>query len=166
MDLIMALAISIGALGGVATYIYLTIGTIQIWIGFLAWASFFHCGGGTDGLKKSLVANIWGVIVATVALAVITQVNVGLTLVPWASIVVAITVFVLVLGAKVPALGAIPASVYGYAATAGYTLLSGADITKIDLAHPLIAVSASMILGAVFGLASEKLAGKITSSGD
>ena len=54
MDIITALAVSIGLLGAVATYLFLTIGTIQIWVGFLGWASFYHCGGGVDGLRKSV----------------------------------------------------------------------------------------------------------------
>jgi hypothetical protein len=163
MSLITALAVSIGLLGGVATYIYLTVGVIQIWIGFLAWASFYHCGGGTGGLGKSLTANIWGVIVGFVALLLITQVNPGIPGVLWASIVVAGTAFVLVLGAKIEALGAIPASVYGFAATAGYGLLSGASLTAVSLANPLVCVSVSMVIGGVFGLVSEKLAGVLNS---
>lgn len=164
MDLILALAVSIGLLGGAATYMFLTLGTIQIWIGFIAWASFYHCGGGMDGFKKSVVANIWGAIVGLVALLLITKVSIGLGLIPWASIVVAATAFVLVLGAKLPALGAIPAGVYGYAATAGYGLLSGADAAVFNLANPLVCTVVSMVIGAVFGIVSEKLAGALTKS--
>ncbi len=78
VDIITALAVSIGLLGGVATYLFLTVGTIQIWIGFLGWASFYHCGGGTAGLQKSVTANLWGVVVGYIALLVITQINPGL----------------------------------------------------------------------------------------
>ena len=47
MDLITALAVSIGVLGGIATLVLLSpfgMG-IQIWVAFIAWASFYHCGG-------------------------------------------------------------------------------------------------------------------------
>ncbi|AXS41702.1 DUF1097 domain-containing protein [Breoghania sp. L-A4] len=162
MDLITALAVSIGLLGGVATYLFLTIGTIQIWAAFIGWGSFYHCGGGSDGLRKSLLANIWGAIMATVALFLITQVNPGLPGPLWPAIVVAVTVFILVLGAKIEAFAAIPAGVYGYAATAGYALLSGASILVIDLANPLICIVISMAIGAIFGIVSEKLAGAIS----
>ena len=165
MDLITALAVSIGLLGGVATYLFLTIGTIQIWAAFVGWGSFFHCGGGgMDGLKKSLIANIWGAIMASVALVLITQVNPGLPGPLWPAIAVGITVFVLVLGAKIGALAAIPAGVYGYAATAGYALLSGASILELNLANPLICIVVSMAIGAVFGVVSEKVAGGLSSS--
>ena len=163
MDLILALAVSIGLLGGAATWLFLTLGTIQIWIGFIGWASFYHCGGGTAGLKATIPANIWGCVVGIVALLAITQVDPGLPGVAWPSIVVAATAFVLVLGAKIPALGAIPASVYGYAATAGYGLLSGVAPTDATLANPALCAGASLIIGAVFGIVSEKLAGMLKS---
>jgi hypothetical protein len=159
MDIITALAISIGLLGAVATYLFLTVGTIQIWIGFIGWASFYHCGGGTAGLTKSVAANLWGVVMAFIALLLITQVNPGLPGVLWPSIVVGVTAAILVLGAKMEALGAIPASVYGYASTAGYGLLSGASLTAPNLANPLICVSISLVVGALFGIVSEKFAG-------
>ncbi|MEX3010060.1 DUF1097 domain-containing protein [Hoeflea sp. TYP-13] len=163
MDLILALAVSIGLLGGVATYLFLTVGAIQIWVGFIAWASFYHCGGGTDGLKKSLAANIWGAFVGFVALLAITKISVAMPGVLWASIVVAVTAFVLVLAAKFEPLGAIPASVYGYAAIAGYGLMSGASLTEGSLANPLACVIISLILGGIFGIVSEKLAGVMTA---
>ena len=165
MDIITALAVSIGLLGAVATYLFLTIGTIQIWIGFIGWASFYHCGGGTAGLAKSIGANLWGVVMAFIALLLITQVNPGLPGVLWPSIVVGVTAAILVLGAKIEALNVIPATVYGYAATAGYGLLSGASLTGASLANPLICVSLSLVIGGLFGIVSEKFAGMLKGAG-
>ena len=161
MDIITALAVSVGLLGAVATYLFLTLGTIQIWVGFIGWASFYHCGGGTTGLRKSVAANLWGVIMAYIALLLITQVNSGLPGVLWPSIVVGVTAAILVLGAKIEALNIIPATVYGYASTAGYGLLSGASLTTMTAANPLICVSLSLVIGGLFGIVSEKLAGVI-----
>jgi Protein of unknown function (DUF1097) len=161
MDIITALAVSIGLLGAVATYLFLTIGTIQIWVAFLGWASFYHCGGGTAGLGKSIAANLWGVVMAFIALLLITQVNPGLPGPLWPSIVVGITAGILVLGAKLEALSVIPATVYGYASTAGYGLLSGASLTDVNLANPLICVAVSLVVGGLFGIVSEKFAGMI-----
>lgn len=165
MDIITALAVSIGLLGAVATYLFLTIGTFQIWIAFIGWASFYHCGGGVEGLRKSVVANLWGVVMASIALVLITQVDPGLPGALWASIVVGVTVFILVLGAKFEPFGVIPAGVYGYASTAGYALLSGKSITTLDLANPLICVSISLVVGALFGIASERFAGVMKTKG-
>ena len=159
MDIITALAVSIGLLGAVATYLFLTIGTLQIWIGFIGWASFYHCGGGSVGLTKSVAANLWGVVMAFIALLLITQINSGLPGVLWPSLVVGVTAAILVLGAKIEALNVIPATVYGYASTAGYGLLSGATLTTFNLANPLICVSLSLVIGGLFGIVSEKFAG-------
>lgn len=161
MDIITALAISIGLLGAVATWLFLTIGTIQIWIGFIGWASFYHCGGGTEGLRKSVLANLWGVLMAFIALLLITKINPGLPGVIWPSIVVGVMAALLVLGAKLPAFGVIPATVYGFASTAGYGLLSGASLTEVNFANPLICVSISLVIGGLFGIVSEKFAGMI-----
>ena len=106
-------------MGAVATYLLLTVGTIRIWIGFIGWASFYHCGGGVDGLRKSIAANLWGVVMATLALLLITQVNLGLPPVLWASLVVGATACILLLGAKFEPFVVIPATVYGFASTAG-----------------------------------------------
>ena len=163
MDIITALAVSIGALGAVATWLFLTVGTFQIWIGFIGWASFYHCGGGVDGLRKSVGANLWGVVMAFIALLLITQVNPGLPGVIWPSLVVGVTAAILVLGSKIPAFAVIPATVYGFASTAGYGLLSGASVTAVNMANPLICVAVSLVVGGLFGIVSEKLAGMIVA---
>lgn len=163
MDIITALAVSIGALGAVATWLFLTVGTFQIWIGFIGWASFYHCGGGMDGLRKSVGANLWGVVMAFIALLLITQVNPGLPGVIWPSLVVGVTAAILVLGSKIPAFAVIPATVYGFASTAGYGLLSGASLTAANLANPLVCVAVSLVVGGLFGIVSEKVAGAIVA---
>ena len=165
MDIITPLAVSIGLLGAVATYLFLTIGTIQIWIGFIGWASFYHCGGGVDGLRKSIFANLWGVVMATIALVLITKVNLGLPGVLWASIVVGATACILVLGARFEPFSVIPATVYGFASTAGYGLMSGASITAVNLANPAICVAISLVVGGLFGIVSERFAGVMTAKG-
>ena len=56
MDLITALAVSIGVLGGIAAFVLLSpfgMG-MQIWVAFIAWATFYHCGGKEAGLTKAL----------------------------------------------------------------------------------------------------------------
>ena len=63
MDLVTALAVSIGLLGGVATYLYLSdfLGLgLQIWAAFIAWASFYHCGGKIQGFTSSILGELVG----------------------------------------------------------------------------------------------------------
>ena len=167
MDLITALAISISILGGIATFVSLSpfgLG-LQIWAAFIAWATFFHCGGKEAGLGKTITHNIFGAIMAFIALLLVTQIPLGAAIgVPlWAGICVLITVFILVYAAKWPMLSDIPASVFGYAATAGLALAGNrlGALTTVSLEHPFINIVLSMIAGAVLGYISEKIAGAI-----
>lgn len=163
MNLVTALAIVIGVLGAVATYLVLGPAAglkLQIWVVFIAWASFFHCGGNEEGAKNSVIANIWGALCATIALILVGKIGLGplpLTAAVW----VGVTVAIMILGAHTPLLGAIPAAVYGYAATAGYALLSGGDPLNFGLGGPFTTVVLSSIVGVVFGYVSGKVAGAI-----
>lgn len=166
MDLILALAISIGVLGGIATWAVLgpLAGMLQIWAIFIAWACFYHCGGKETGLKNTIACNVAGAVVAWIALVIVLKTGLADSLgVPlWAGIVVGATVIVLVLLAKIPALSVIPALVYGYAAVAAFGLLaSNADVTAASFNNPLITVAVSMVVGAVLGYISEKVAGAL-----
>ncbi len=165
MNLVTALAIVIGALGGVATWLVLgPLGELglSIWAVFIAWACYFHCGGGEGGFKSTAVGAIWGAIMATVALALMPAIGMGNL---GAAIAVGVTVAIMILGAHVPLLSTIPASVYGYAATAAFALMkSGAEPLGTSIAtSPLLNVVASMLLGAVFGYLSEKIAKSLAS---
>ena len=56
--------------------------------------------------------------------------------------------------------------VYGYASVAAVFLLGKAtadNLTEASLGNPFIAISASMIVGNLFGFASEMLAGQLKS---
>lgn len=46
MTPLLALTTSIAVLGGIDTYLTGTILPIPVWVTFIAWASFFACGGG------------------------------------------------------------------------------------------------------------------------
>jgi len=136
MNLVTALAIVIGVMGGIATWAAVTVGSpfILIWAVFIGWASF-------------IVLLMLGV----------TPINAG--------ICVGATVLIMILGAKIPALGAIPAQVYGYAATAGLFLMAGAaygegNASVIGVAGAIIA---SMVVGNVLGFISEKIVGALTA---
>jgi len=83
MGIVTALAVSIGLLGGAATYLYLSdfLGLgLQIWAAFIAWASFYHCGGKIGGFTKSVLANLWGIVWAVLTLLAITKLGFAETL--------------------------------------------------------------------------------------
>ena len=167
MDIVTALALSIGLLGGVATYLYLSdplVLGLQIWAAFIAWASFYHCGGKVQGFIASVFANLWGVVMATLTLLAVSRLGFAdqLGLPVWAGICVAIGVAVMILGAKIPIFSAIPATVYGYAATVALTLLTADGLNNLSSAvavNPAVIIALSMIGGNIFGLISEALAG-------
>ena len=73
----------------------------------------------------------------------------------------------MVLLANVPIFASIPAQVYGFAATVAMALLPATpgSTTDVSLANPVIVIILSMIIGALFGYASEKLAGMLMGSG-
>jgi len=158
-----ALSLAIGILGAVATFIFLKVGGILIWAAFVAWGCFFHCGGNNDALRNTIVGNVFGALVATIAAIVILAVPLGdsLGLPLWAAIVVGVTVWALCMAANIKALSVIPASVYGYACTFAFLLqtkdaLSVAALTSPSLGNAFVAVALSMIIGALFGFASGK----------
>ena len=78
----------------------------------------------------------------------------------WAGIVVGVTVLIMVLLAKMPALATIPAMVYGYASVAAFFLLARRlrrDVTAANFTNPLVAIIVSMVVGAILGFVSEKI---------
>ena len=164
MPQLVALSVSIGLLGGLATILYLKTGLL-IWAGFIAWACYFHSGGNNNALMNTIVGNAFGSFCAWIAALIILSVPAGV--VP-AGIVVGLTVMALCLAAHIKAFSVIPASVYGYAATFAYLLQTADSMTKdkllsASLGNALILVIISMAIGALFGMASGKLGGALTA---
>lgn len=170
MSSLVALSVSIGVLGGVATWLAVGLlpDILQIWVIFIAWATFFATGATPDAAKNTIVCGIFGVILAWIAGLLIAGIPVALPMAIWPAIVVAVTVFLLVAGAHVEWLSTIPASVYGYAACAAYMLLGDAlnttALTAVGFMNPLILISFSIIVGTAFGWVSGKLGNALTTS--
>ena len=169
MSQLVALSVSIGLLGGIATILYLNLGLL-IWAGFIAWACFFHSGGDGNALRNTIVGNAFGAFCAWVAAVIILSFPLAdsLTLPVWAGIVVGLTVMAMCLAAHIKAFSVIPASVYGYAATFAYLLQTADTMTKdklmsASMANALLVVIISMAIGALFGLASGKLGGALAA---
>lgn len=168
MNQLTALAVSIAVLGGVWAFLALgpLSGLVLVWAGFIAWGCYFHAGANNEALKKTIVGTVYGAILGGIALLLVANNPVGLPAAIAAPIYVAITVFCLVIVAGSPLLSVVPANVYGYAAVVAYTLsvpgvLTNANLTAASFANPVILLSASYILGAVFGSLSGQLAGKL-----
>jgi hypothetical protein len=159
-----ALSVSIALLGGLWAYLALgpLAGSVLVWVGFIAWGAFFNNGGDNAALQKTIVGMIYGGIVAGVALHLVGADPLGLGGAVAAAVYIGITVFFLVIVAGVNVLSAVPANVYGYAATAGYALsTNNVAVTATDLTNPVLMIALSSVLGAVFGMFSGKLAGML-----
>jgi hypothetical protein len=168
MSQLVALSLSIGILGGVATLLFLKLMTSYlIWAAFIAWACYFHTGGNTEALKKTITCNIFGAICAWVAALLVVTLSASPIMI---SVIVGVTVAIMCLAAHVPALGTIPASVYGYASVFAFLLgnagvnMTRENLTALSPANALVAVAASMIVGALFGFASGKMSGALSKS--
>lgn len=166
-----ALAISVGVLGAIATWLFLGPlgGALAIWAAFIAWGCYFHCGGKEQGLQSAILNNAAGAIIAGITLIVATKTGMADTLgLPvWAAICVGVGVAAMVLLANVPMFATIPAQVYGFASVVAYTLMKDAagTLTAASMENPVVVVILSMIVGAVFGYVSEKLAGMLAGAG-
>ncbi len=161
MSSYLALAVSVGVLAVVATWLFfydpVAAANLQVWQAFIAWGCHYHCGRQDHGhAQHDRVHELrrrrrhggrharhaprrpLGQFAAPVA------VGLGAT--------------VICLASKVPFLAVIPASVYGFASIAGLFLLN-ANMTPTTALLPTIL---SVIIGAAFGYVSEALAGALT----
>lgn len=171
MSQLTALSVSIAVLGGLWAFLALgpLSGLVLVWAGFIAWGAFFHSGGDTAALQKTIAGTIYGAILAGIALLLVVHNPVSLPGSVAAPVYVAVTVFFLVIVAGITLLSVVPNNVYGYAATVAYSLsvptADGvgplASLTALNFSNPVLLLSLSYVLGAVFGLASGKLAGKL-----
>lgn len=160
MTPLIALTISIAVLGGVDTYLTATILPIPVWVTFIAWASFFACGGGTAGFVKSVLSNWTGVLIATLSLLAITAMP---TSPAWAAICVGVGSGAMVLASAAKVLGYPPAIVFGFASFVGTVVATNHPVTQGGLSHPTLVAALSMLVGACFGYVSEVFAARLTA---
>ncbi len=165
MSKLTALALSIAVLGGVWAFLALNpLATVAlVWVGFIAWGCYFATGADDAALKKTIAGMSFGAVMAAIALALVSGGALGGLGALGAPVIIAVTVFPLVAASSVNLLSAVPANVYGYAATAGLGLTAGTagNAAAMDLSNPAVLVIISTVLGAVFGMVSGKLAGSL-----
>lgn len=152
MDMLLALALSIGVLIAGWTYVALGPAALPVWAGIVAWGTFFAAGGKVAGLQKTLASNLSGVLWAFVALTLSARLGGGL---PVLSALVGVVAAAMVLQSKLPPLAFIPGAFLGAATTV--SVVVGAAGTYVNTIIALIA-------GAVLGFLSEFLAGKLAKS--
>jgi len=175
MPQLLSLSLSIAVLGAIWAFLALgpLSGFVLVWAGFVAWGCFFHTGGDDKALTKTIAGNIYGIVIAWIALLIIVNVPVASLGTVWPAIVVGVTVFLLVIVASIEPLSVVPANVYGYASTVAYSLHQATDaeagtgplanLASGSFQNPLVLLIVSMVIGALFGFISAKLAGAMTS---
>lgn len=155
-----ALATSVGLLAVLDTWLFVSpLAALLpglVWISFIAWGCHFHSGGGVKGMTTAIVGMSFGALVGMVAVMLAGGPLAGAGDLA-APIAVGLGAFVICLASKVPLLAVIPASVYGFASIAGPILLAG-----MAPEEAILPVVLSVVIGALFGIASEYLANALT----
>ena len=153
MDVLVALALSIGILIAGWTYVALGVAALPVWVGILAWGCFFAAGGKTTGLTKTIAANLSGVVWAFLALEASRRFGGGL---PVLSILVGVAALFMVLQSKIAALSFIPGAFLGAATAVSVVVGAGTSFP-----HPWVKTIIALVAGAVLGYVSEMLAGSL-----
>ena len=163
MPALIALALSVGVLAVIDTWLFVVpLASFLpglVWISFIAWGCHFHSGGGVKGMTTAIVGMSFGAVVGMVAVILAGGALAGLGDLA-APVAVGLGAFVICLASALPLLATIPASVYGFAAIAGPILLAGMSPTEA-----IVPTIVSVIIGALFGIASEYLANALTAKG-
>jgi hypothetical protein len=154
-------AVSVGALGGLAAFLALGPAApygAQLFAALIGWAGFTHFGGKLDGLTKSIPHYVFGVALAALALVAATRLPYGEAIgaAAWTAIAVAITLVLLVLASKLPALSEWPVSLAAYATLLATTRAD--DIVALAPNNPALLTALSLIVGAILAFAAERLA--------
>jgi uncharacterized protein DUF1097 len=158
MPKVIALAVSVGVLAVLATWIFflepVAAAHLQVWQAFIAWGCHYHSGGKFTGTRNTIVCMSFGAVVGMAA--VLLAAHLGALGAFAAPVAVGLGAAVIVLSSKIPLLATIPASVYGFASIAGLFLLGG-----LSPARALLPTILSIVVGAAFGYVSEALAGAL-----
>jgi hypothetical protein len=149
MDMLTALALSIGVLIAIWTYVAVAVvPELSVWAAIVAWGCFFAAGGKGQGFQKTVFANLSGLIYVWLIMQLLPHVGGGNIAL---AILVGVIAFLMVMQSKVPALSFIPGAFIGAAVTVGS---GGAG----DMTH-LIYLAVSLVIGAALGFVSEAMAG-------
>ena len=148
MDMLMALALSIGVLIALWFKFGGAIGAFAVPAGIIAWACFFAAGGKMQGLQKTVAATVSGVFWVWLAMTLIGMMNMSAL----AFVFVGVVAFILVMQSKVPTLSFIPGAFCGAAVTAW----AGPSDAK-----GYVMVALALVVGALLGYVSEMAGGMI-----
>jgi hypothetical protein len=152
------LAVSVGILAGVSVFVTAWIG-MPTWLLFLAWLTYFFCGGGFAGLRLQLGTNLFGVIVGIVALGLAELAAAPRWLV---AVLVTLAAFTIAQSGRLTALAQTPGGFVGFAMIAAAVEVTGHTVLEPSLSNPIIMAVGAVLLASIFAIASE-LGGKVLS---
>jgi hypothetical protein len=152
MRALLPVSISIGILCGLWFQITMWVPWLAAWVGYAAWASFYFAGGDNAALKKSIAANIAGMVQGAVFYWI--WVTFGGGNVPLLSIIIGIFCFVMTIEGAFGLLAAIPGQFIGAAVFFGNL---GAH--EGDIWGTLLHTAVIMIIGNLAGILSAKAPG-------
>jgi hypothetical protein len=142
--------------------------SLPIWPVFIAWACFFHLGGGEDprGAAKALLScALFGVFMAwlNALLILINPAGAWLPGTIFAPILIAISIGVIVAAASWKPLSTTSVCIYGYAAVWAFLDAPGrfelAKLTSYSAENVLLAVPCGIVLGCLCGYLNAKCVG-------
>lgn len=150
----LSLAVVFGLASVPWTYVFVAGLEIPLWPSFIASASFYAAGGGTDGLVRGYASNLAGILYAVATLAIVAAVGGGTVAL---SLAVGAFMFLASLHEYVSVLSFTPGGFFGYA-TMFSVSAAGASVGGVGgLPGEALAAVLSMLLGAFIGLGTERL---------
>lgn len=143
---------------------------LPIWPLVIAWACFFHLGGGEQpraAMASVMLSTIFGVLMGWFSALAILDNPVAAVLAPgpWAALVIAVFVGIISACAYWKPFSITPVCIYGYAATWGYLDVPGrfdfAVLTSLNLQNVVLILPAAITAGCAFGYLNARLVGML-----
>lgn len=152
------MALLFGGISVAWTYGFEQLPDLPLWPAFIASATVFAAGGGSQGLGRGLASNLVGAIYAWLTLWVVSAWVGGGTLA--LSLVVGVAMLVASLHPFVPGLGFTPGAFLGYASLFSVHA-AGASMVVAGFGGELVATAASMTIGALIGFGVDHATGRL-----
>lgn len=146
---------------------------LPIWPLVIAWACFFHLGGGEEpraAIVSVLLSTVFGVLMGWLsALAIMSNPVSGMIPGPiWAALVIAVAVGIISVCAYWKTLSITPVCIYGYAATWGYLDVPGrfdwAVLTSLDWQNVVLVLPVAIAVGCAFAYLNVRMVGMLVRS--
>lgn len=144
--------------------------TLPLWPMVIAWACFFHLGGGDRppaALAAVLAHAVFGVFAGWLAALAILFNPTALPGTVWVPLVVGAAVGVMSLASGWPRLAVLPVCVYGFAANWAYLDVPGrfdpAVLTALRADNVIVALPAALLIGGLFGWANARLIAQLSA---